>query len=91
MAYNSGLSGLRYITRDNYDALTQKEAGTLYIVLETGGTFSLYLGIIPLSGGGGGTDPDAVHSDDVSTLRVMTQAAYDALAVKDVDTIYFLT
>ena len=91
MAYNSGLSGLRYITRDNYDALTQKDAGTLYIVLETGGTFSLYLGTVPLSGGGGGTDPDAVHSDDVSTLRVMTQAAYDALTTKDVDTIYFLT
>ena len=40
---------------------------------------------------GGGTDPDAVHSDDVSTIRIMTQAAYDALTVKDVDTIYFLT
>lgn len=39
-------------------------------------------------GGGTGTDPDAVHSTDVQTIVVLTQAQYDALATKDANTEY---
>lgn len=87
----TGISHITALTKAEYDALTPS-ASVIYLVQQTDGTVKMYLGTVPLSGGGGGgTDPDAVHSDDVSTLRVMTQAAYDALATKDVDTIYFLT
>lgn len=87
----TGISHITALTKAEYDALTPS-ASVIYLVQQTDGTVKMYLGTVPLSGGGGGgTDPDAVHSDDVSTLRIMTQAAYDALATKDVDTIYFLT
>ena len=89
--HGDGVTEIAVVTAAEYDALTPS-ASVIYLVQQTDGTVKIYLGTVEISGGGGGgTDPDAVHSDDVSTLRVMTQAAYDALAVKDVDTIYFLT
>lgn len=88
--HGDGVTEIAVVTAAEYDALTPS-ASVIYLVQQTDGTVKMYLGTVPLSGGGGGTDPDAVHSDDVSTLRIMTQAAYDALAVKDADTIYFLT
>lgn len=89
----TGISHITALTKAAYDALDPPDPSTIYLVTQTDGSVKMYLGTVPLSGGGGGggTDPDAVHSDDVSTLRVMTQAAYDALTTKDVDTIYFLT
>lgn len=87
----TGVSHITALTKAAYDALDPPDPSTIYLVTQTDSTVTMYLGTVPLSGGGGGTDPDAVHSDDVSTLRVMTQAAYDALAVKDTETIYFLT
>lgn len=86
--HGDGVTEIAVVTAAEYDALTPS-ASVIYLVQQTGGTVMIYLGAVEISGGG--TDPDAVHSDGVSTLRVMTQAAYDALAVKDVETIYFLT
>ena len=87
--HGDGVTEIAVVTAAEYDALTPS-ASAIYLVQQTDGTVKIYLGAVEISGGGG-TDPDAVHSDDVSTLRVMTQAAYDALATKDAETIYFLT
>ena len=88
--HGDGVTEIAVVTAAEYDALTPS-ASVIYLVQQTDGTVKIYLGSVEISGGGGGTDPDAVHSDDVSTLRVMTQAAYDALTTKGADTIYFLT
>ncbi|MBR7039648.1 MAG: hypothetical protein IKI21_10435 [Oscillospiraceae bacterium] len=88
--HGDGVTEIAVVMAAEYDALTPS-ASVIYLVQQTDGTVKIYLGAVEISGGGGGTDPGAVHSDDVSTLRVMTQAAYDALAIKDAETVYFLT
>ena len=88
--HGDGVTEIAVLTATEYDALTPS-ASVIYLVQQTDGTVKIYLGTVEISGGGGGTDPDAVHSDDVSSLRVMTQAAYDALDPPDPSTLYVLT
>ena len=85
--HGDGVTEIAVLTATEYDALTPS-ASVIYLVQQTDGTVKIYLGTVEI---GGGTDPDAVHSVDVSTLRVMTQAAYDALDPPDPSTLYVLT
>lgn len=43
-----------------------------------------------VSGEGGGDDPLAVHSESIRFIVKITQAAYDALPVKDPETLYLI-
>ena len=51
--YNTGLSGIKKLTRAQYDALTTKDVNTKYIVVD-GSTVQEYLGDIPIGGDGSG-------------------------------------
>lgn len=53
-ALTAALGGmkLRGLTQDEYDALENYDGSTLYVTTDTG---RLYLGALPLSGGGSGT------------------------------------
>lgn len=51
--YNTGLSGIKKLTRAQYDALTIKDANTKYIVTDSGSVCE-YLGDTPIGGGGSG-------------------------------------
>lgn len=88
--HGSGVTEIALLTAAEYAAITPS-ASTIYLVSQQDGTVQMFLGTVPLSGGGGGTDPDAVHSDDVSTITVLTQAQYDALDPPDPDTLYIIT
>lgn len=46
--YNTGLSGIKKLTRVQYDALATKDASTKYIVTDSGSVCE-YLGEIPVS------------------------------------------
>lgn len=80
--YNTHLNGVLYLTRADYDALTNKIAGTLYVVQEASG-FSLYLGADAYAGGG-------VTGYGVTAIRTLTQAEYDALDPPDSGTLYII-
>lgn len=58
LAQRFGVTAILPCTQEQYDAITPKNAGTIYVVY-TDTKFSMYYGTLPLSGGGGGISAGA--------------------------------
>ena len=96
---------VKEVTQAEYDALTdeEKQAATVYVLLdeETGGgegetdtgvaSFNGRTGVVtPKAGDYTAKDVGAVPAEEVSCIQALTQAEYDALAVKDAATLYLI-